>query len=157
MVRNFNPTLKTLLESIEYVKLNQPIAMDTIPLCRHAGYKWLWGLKDVGILTIERSKEDGRSHLVSLTSYGEDVFKIIRQLKLANNIKCHKCGRGIEKFFKIPNDEWKKVTGDEHDQVICKSCYAEMKNKKIKKIVQVVADDAATRQHLANWELRGKI
>jgi DNA-binding MarR family transcriptional regulator len=147
MARNFNPTLKTLLESMEYVKLNQPIAMDTIPLCRHAGYKWLWGFKDAGIFTIERSKEDGRSHIVALTSYGKNVYKIIRQLRIASYIECHKCGCFIEKFFRVPNDEWKKVTGDEHDQVICKSCYAKMKKKKILKVVKLIGDDAAARLH----------
>ena len=148
MSRNFNPTLKTLLESLEYVKLNQPIAMDTIPLCRHAGYKWLWGFKDLGIFTIERSKEDGRSHIVALTLSGESVLVLLHKLKFANDIKCHKCGCFIEKFFKIPNDEWKKVTGDEHDQVICKSCYAKMKNKKILDVAKLIGDDAAAHLRL---------
>jgi hypothetical protein len=127
--RSYNPTIKTLVESLEHIRSNQPIAMDTIPLCRHAGYKWLWGWKDFGIVIIERSEEDGRSHIVSLTSYGKDVLKILQQLKNANNLKCHKCNEAIEKFFKVPNREWKKVTGNEHDQVICKSCFDKMRKK----------------------------
>lgn len=128
---SFNPTLKTLLAVFEHIAEHQPVPMDTIPLCRSAGYKWLWGMKDNGWLHIERSKKDGRSHLVRLTVEGLNVWSMLQKIKDADNIKCHKCGEHIARFFKIPNDEWKDVTGDEHDQVICKNCFDRMKEEAV--------------------------
>ena len=126
---DFNPTLKTIIKTFEHIADNQPVSMDTIPLCHHAGYKWLWGLKDNDLVRIERSQNDGRVHLVWLSDQGRAVLMMLRKIKDANNIKCHKCGDPIVRFFKVPNEEWKKVVGDEHDQVICKTCFGRMKEE----------------------------
>lgn len=129
--RDFNPTLKTIIKTFEYIVDNQPVSMDTIPLCRHAGYKWLWGMKDNDLVRIERSQNDGRVHLVWLSDQGRAVLIMLRKIKDADNIKCHKCDDPIIRFFRVSNEEWKNVTGDEHDQVICKTCFDRMKEESI--------------------------
>ena len=126
----FNPTLDTLIRSFGFISENEPVAMDSIPLCRHAGYKWLWGMKDHGWLKIGRSTDDGRSHLVSLTIEGRIVHQTLMDIKASKDIFCHKCGNEIDRFFRVPNKAWKQVTGDEHDQVVCRSCYEILKKRK---------------------------
>lgn len=126
----FNPTLDTLIRSFGFISENGQVAMDSIPLCRHAGYKWLWGMKDRGWLKIERSTDDGRSHLVSLTSEGRIVHQTLMDIKASKDIFCHKCGNEVDRFFRVPNKVWKQVTGDGNDQVICKSCYEMLRGTK---------------------------
>ena len=123
----FNPTLKTLIKTFEYISKNQPVPMDSISLCHHAGYKWLFGLKEKGYILISRSKEDGRSHLVELTREGNYIWVMLKNLEDANNIVCFKCGEPIKKFFKVSNKLWRDVTGIDHDKVICKSCFEKMR------------------------------
>lgn len=127
MLPRWNPTIKTLVKNLQYIKDQNPAKMDSLPLCHSLGYKWAWKFQDLGWLRIERSEEDGRCHLTWLTNKGQKLLTILKEVQSADFLACHKCGETIDKFFKVPNKEWKRVTGDEHDQVICKNCYEKMK------------------------------
>lgn len=128
----WNPTIKTLVRNLELIKNSNPAKMDSLPLCHSLGYKWAWIFKDKGLLRIKRSTEDGRCHLTWLTDEGHKLLTMLQKIQHADFLACHRCGELIDKFFKVSNKEWKQVTGDAHDQVICKSCYNKLKNKQVR-------------------------
>ena len=116
----FNPTLDTLIKSFSYLAENESIPMDSIPLCRHAGYKWLWGMKEQGWLRIERSNNDGRSHLASLTIEGAIVLEHLRMIKASKDIFCHKCGADVYRnykteIYKCSNCDFQRGSGYDFD------------------------------------------
>lgn len=128
----WNPTIKTLVKNLEFIEKNSPCPMNSIPYSK-VSYNWYWVFKDLGYFEVTRSKEDGRLHLVSLTYGGEKLLALLKEIANADHLPCHKCGTPIDKFFRVPNKEWKRVTGDEDDQVICRSCYEKMKLDMVKK------------------------
>lgn len=127
----WNPTIKTLVKNLEYIEKQNPAKMNSVPLSK-VGFKWFWNFKDNGWLDVQRSESDGRSHIVYLTPAGKRILTVLQSIKMAEYLLCHRCGIPIDKFFKVPNKEWEKVTGDECDQVICKFCYTKMKENQYK-------------------------
>lgn len=129
-MKNFNPQLLTLIKSLEFIKRNEPCPMSKIPITISSGYLWLWGMRDkMGLLKVERSKKDGRSHIVILTKKGEKILKILKELHETNIIYCKLCKKQIKKFYKVPNKKWKQITGKLKNEVICKPCFNNLKRK----------------------------
>ena len=126
----WNPTIKSLVKNLEYIQEKNPAKMNSIPFSYSLGYKWAWNFKNSGWLRIERSRDDGRAHLVWLTEKGEKLLADLKAIRTADHLPCYKCNAPIGRFFRVSNNEWKRVAGDEHDRVICKDCYEKMKVKK---------------------------
>lgn len=126
----FNPGVNTLIESLETIKKGNPCKMYQIQLCRILGFKWLWEFRNRGFVNIRRNPDDGRSHLVWLTDLGMQLLEFLQLIKDAHIIHCGICKERFEKFYKVPNDEWKRVTGDEHEAVICRKCFETMRREK---------------------------
>jgi hypothetical protein len=124
----WNPTIKTLVKNLEFIEKNSPCPMNSIPMSKMS-FHWYFNFKDNGWLDVTRSEDDGRSHLVRLTAEGKKLLETLKLIKDADQIMCHRCGEPIDHFFRVPNAEWKRVTGNAHDQVICKSCFDKIKRK----------------------------
>jgi hypothetical protein len=129
----WSPSVRYLIKNLEMIQKANPIRMDRLPICQCMGYKWLWKFQEYGWVKIQSrvTAADGRCHFTWLTKKGEKMLATLWMIANADNLHCADCCELIDAFFRVPNDEWTQVMGNEINKVICRPCYEKRKKREI--------------------------